>query len=150
MRKQRKHYSAEEKVAILKRHLVERRPVSEVCEELGFQPTVFYRWQKEFFENGAAAFQPNNRGLPTAERQRIDRPQCLENPRPKGGIFNYRRTPTFQFRLNQDRFRQFELAHPGKPKILPVFESNHLPLECCRVPNRKTHTRRACAIPENS
>jgi len=102
MRKQRKHYSAEEKVAILKRHLVERRPVSEVCEELGFQPTVFYRWQKEFFENGAAAFQPNNRGLPTAERQRIDRPQCLENPRPKGGIFNYRRTPTFQFRLNQD------------------------------------------------
>jgi len=21
------------------------------------QPTVFYRWQKEFFENGAAAFE---------------------------------------------------------------------------------------------
>ena len=73
MRKQRKHYSAEEKVAILKRHSVERRPVSEVCEELGLQPTVFYRWQKEFFENGAAAFQPNNRGLPTAERQRIEK-----------------------------------------------------------------------------
>ena len=28
-----------------------------LCDELGLQPTVFYRWQKEFFENGAAAFQ---------------------------------------------------------------------------------------------
>ena len=32
-------------------------PVSDLCEELGLQPTVFYRWQKEFFVNGAAAFQ---------------------------------------------------------------------------------------------
>jgi len=23
---------------------------------MGLQPTVFYRWQKEFFENGASAF----------------------------------------------------------------------------------------------
>jgi transposase-like protein len=29
--------------------------------ELGLQPTVFYRWQKEFFENGAAAFQSKER-----------------------------------------------------------------------------------------
>jgi len=36
-------------------------PVSDLCEELGLQPTVFYRWQKEFFENGAAAFQTPER-----------------------------------------------------------------------------------------
>jgi hypothetical protein len=24
-------------------------------EETGLQPTVFYRWQKEFFENGVSA-----------------------------------------------------------------------------------------------
>jgi len=36
-------------------------PVSDLCEELGLQPTVFYRWQKELFENGAAAFQPQER-----------------------------------------------------------------------------------------
>jgi transposase len=36
-------------------------PVSELCEENGLQPTVFYRWQKEFFENGAAAFQAKER-----------------------------------------------------------------------------------------
>jgi len=46
MRKERKHYTAEEKVAILRRHLLDKVPVSDLCEELGLQPTVFYRWQK--------------------------------------------------------------------------------------------------------
>ena len=57
MKKQRKHYAPEEKVAILRRHLLEKEPISKLCDELGLQPTVFYRWQKEFFENGAAAFE---------------------------------------------------------------------------------------------
>jgi transposase len=54
MRKERKHFTPEEKVAILRRHLVDKVPASELCEELGLRPTVFYRWQKELFENGAA------------------------------------------------------------------------------------------------
>ena len=49
MRKERKHYTAEEKVAILRRHLLDKVPVSDVCDELGLQPTVFYRWL-EFLE----------------------------------------------------------------------------------------------------
>ncbi len=53
----RKHYSPEEKVVILKKHLIDQVPVSTICDEYHLQPTVFYRWQKEFFENGAAAFQ---------------------------------------------------------------------------------------------
>jgi transposase-like protein len=61
MRKERTHYTAEEKVAILRRHLLDKIPVSDLCEENGLQPTVFYRWQKEFFENGAAAFQAKER-----------------------------------------------------------------------------------------
>ena len=71
MGKQRKHYTAEEKVAILRRHLLDKLPVSDLCEELGLQPTVFYRWQKEFFENGAAAFQGKSRPNYPAEQQRI-------------------------------------------------------------------------------
>jgi transposase len=58
MRKERKHYTAEEKAAILRRHLLDKVPVSDLCEELGLQPTVFYRWQKEFFENGAVRASP--------------------------------------------------------------------------------------------
>ena len=65
MRKERNHYTAEEKVAVLRRHLLDKVPVSDLCEEKGLQPTVFYRWQKEFFENGASAFQSKER--PTRE-----------------------------------------------------------------------------------
>jgi transposase len=61
MKNERKHYTAEEKVAILRRHLLDKVPVSELCEEKGLRPTVFYRWQKEFFENGAAAFEAKER-----------------------------------------------------------------------------------------
>ena len=61
MRKDRKHYTSEEKVSILRRHLLDKIPVSDLCEELGLQPTVFYRWQKEFFENGASAFESKER-----------------------------------------------------------------------------------------
>ncbi len=72
MRKPRKHYTAEEKVAILRRHLLEKEPISKLCEELGVQPTQFYRWQKEFFENGAAAFQGKTRSHQQAEQERIE------------------------------------------------------------------------------
>jgi len=41
--------------------LLDKVPVSDLCEELSLKPTVFYRWQKEFFENGAAAFQAQER-----------------------------------------------------------------------------------------
>ena len=71
MKKQRKHYTPEEKVAILRRHLVEGMAISGLCDELGLQPTVFYRWQKEFFENGAAAFQQKKRPNHSAEHERI-------------------------------------------------------------------------------
>ena len=40
---------------------MEQVPISELCDKHGLQPTVFYRWQKEFFENGTAAFQPKAR-----------------------------------------------------------------------------------------
>ncbi len=56
MRKKRRHYTPEEKVAILKRHLVEQVPVSALCDEYHLQPKVFYTWQQQFFENGTAAF----------------------------------------------------------------------------------------------
>ena len=59
--KNRKHYTGPEKVAVLKRHLVDKEPVSQICDELGLHPTMFYKWQKQFFENGATAFENNRR-----------------------------------------------------------------------------------------
>lgn len=57
MRKPRKNYTPVEKVAILRRHLIDRVPVSDLCDEYKLSPTVFYLWQKQFFENGAAALE---------------------------------------------------------------------------------------------
>src|SRR6266568_5160310 len=55
MSNERKHHTSEEKVAILRRHLVDRVPVSTLCDEHQLHPTAFYRWLKQFFDNGAAA-----------------------------------------------------------------------------------------------
>lgn len=55
----RKNYTPEEKVAILRRHLIEKESVSDICDRYQLQPTVFHRWMKEFFENGAAVFESN-------------------------------------------------------------------------------------------
>ncbi len=54
--KRRRHFTGQEKVAILRRHLVEKVPVSDLCEEHGIHPTLFYRWQKDWFEQGALVF----------------------------------------------------------------------------------------------
>ena len=62
MTKARKHYTADEKVAILRRHLVEHVSISDVCSEYSIAPSVFYRWQQQLFENGAAVFGPPAKG----------------------------------------------------------------------------------------
>ena len=57
MSEKRKQYTPQQKVSILRRHFLDGVAVSDLCDEYGLHPTVFYRWQKAFFENGAAAFQ---------------------------------------------------------------------------------------------
>ena len=71
MRKKRHNYTPEEKVSILRRHLIDRVPVSDLCDEYQLQPRVFYEWQKLFFENGAAALGRQHSGQKTAETTRI-------------------------------------------------------------------------------
>ena len=66
MRKPRKNYTPPEKVAILRRHLIEHVPVSDLCDEYQLSPTLFYAWQKLFFENGALAFVRKNAGRPSS------------------------------------------------------------------------------------
>jgi transposase len=53
----RNHFTGAEKIRILKEHLVEGKAVSDVCDQHGVNPTVFYRWQQELFERGATVFE---------------------------------------------------------------------------------------------
>ena len=57
----RRHFSAPEKVAALKRHLVEKVPISSLCDELDIYPNQFYGWLKDFFENGHLAFESDRK-----------------------------------------------------------------------------------------
>jgi transposase-like protein len=67
MNNTRRQFKPQEKVRILRLHLLEHKPISNVCDEYGLSPTVFYRWQKQFFEQGTAAFERNKNG--SAERK---------------------------------------------------------------------------------
>ena len=73
----RRHLSVPEKVAILKRHLLEGIPVSKLCDELGIKPTVFYSWQKLLFENAHLAFE-NGRKSKVAEDAKEKKIEHLE------------------------------------------------------------------------
>jgi transposase len=63
MKRTRKNFTAAEKMTLLRRHLIDKVPVSTVCDEAKLQPTVFYRWLKQLFENGATALERSN-GVP--------------------------------------------------------------------------------------
>lgn len=57
MSRERKTLSGPEKLAILKRHLVERVPISDLCDQHGLQPSQIYYWQAQLFEHGAGIFE---------------------------------------------------------------------------------------------
>lgn len=48
-----------EKVKAVKWHLIDKKPVSEIAENLGISPKTYYKWQQTFFLNGELAFNEN-------------------------------------------------------------------------------------------
>ena len=74
-RRKYRRFTAEQKVAILREHLLEKKPISQVCEAHDLQPSVFYGWQRKFFENGPAAFADK----PDREKQQLqDQVEALQ------------------------------------------------------------------------
>jgi transposase len=77
MNKPRRHFADHEKVAILKRHLIDKVAVSDLCDELDIYPNQFYDWLKKFFENGHLAFS-NGRKSKAADDAQQAKIQKLE------------------------------------------------------------------------
>ncbi len=73
-RRIRRKFTTEQKAAILRRHLQDKVPVSDLCDENKIQPSVFYGWQRHLFERMAVALE-TNRG----RRSRDNREGRLEN-----------------------------------------------------------------------
>jgi transposase-like protein len=64
-KRQRRQFSAQDKVAIVKRHVLEGTPVSDLCDEFDIHPTLFYQWQRQLFENAHLAFDQGRNGRKT-------------------------------------------------------------------------------------
>ena len=75
MTRERRHFDGGEKVAVLKRHLIDKVPISALCDELKLQPTQLYDWLKKFFENGHAAFDTDRKSKAddNAKDQKIEK-----------------------------------------------------------------------------
>ena len=67
--KRRANFTAEAKVAILREHLLEKVPVSEVCERHEIGPSQFYTWQKQLFEQGPKTFER----IPSGRERELER-----------------------------------------------------------------------------
>lgn len=65
----RKFLTPEQKIAIVREHLIEKVPVSDLCDKHGISAVNFYNWQKQLFENGAACF---DRKTNSANQRRQD------------------------------------------------------------------------------
>ena len=71
-KKPRRSFSVEQRAAILRRHHIDKLPVSKVCEEAEIQPSLFYYWQKQLFENATAALQPSDAPRVKAQEREIE------------------------------------------------------------------------------
>jgi transposase len=73
----RRHFTSQEKVAIVKRHLLEGIAISSVCDEFQINPTLFYQWQRQLFENAHLAFD-NGRKAKAVDDAKDQKIQQLE------------------------------------------------------------------------
>ncbi len=80
-RKSRRKFSVEQKVAILRRHLVDKVPVSDLCDEYKIQPSMLYQWQRQVMENMGAALEPGRERNRTngARRELEEKISALES-----------------------------------------------------------------------
>lgn len=72
MKRERRHWSADEKVKLLRRHLIENIPISKLCEEASLAPSLFHHWQEQLFQNATLAF-AGKRPERNQEQQRIEK-----------------------------------------------------------------------------
>ena len=67
MSKPRRRHTAEQKAELLRQHVVEKKPVSEVCNEAEIQPSLFYTWQRELLAGAHTVF--STRRAPSRENE---------------------------------------------------------------------------------
>jgi transposase len=70
---QRKHISPQQKVIILREHLENQVPLSELSEKYHVHINLLYRWKKELFEGAAEIFSSKQNKQSAAEVRSAER-----------------------------------------------------------------------------
>jgi transposase len=65
MSRTRRHFTAEQKAQIVRRHLAGKEPVSDLAEELGVQPSLIHQWINQVLAQVERAFD-----RPSGERRK--------------------------------------------------------------------------------
>jgi transposase len=144
MKRKYSSYSGNEKVAILKRHPAEKVSASDLCDEYLLNPTVFYRWQKDFSENGAAAFEKSNARRQRGERKHVEELLRLNGLKPASAIHPGQKLLVGSSRainlfVNQTpaslAIRILRQTDPFKKQQISKAPSSHLPIERATAPH---------------
>jgi transposase-like protein len=73
MKRPRRQHSTADKIKLLRFHLIERQPISKICEEAKIAPSLFHRWQEQLFANGAQALKNKYRPERNKDKERIEK-----------------------------------------------------------------------------
>jgi transposase len=73
MSTQRRSFTPELKATILKRYLVDKVPLSDLCDEYEINPNQIYQWQGQLFEGAACVFEraKGPRKIATAQEKKV-------------------------------------------------------------------------------
>lgn len=70
----RRHFSAEQKAQVVRRHLADKEPVSKLAEELQVQPSLIHIWVNQVLTQAERAFErsPGNGRAENTKDRRIE------------------------------------------------------------------------------
>ena len=80
----RRRFSGQEKIAVIRRHLIEGVSVSDICDEYSLNVNTFYSWQKTFFDHGAEVFDNRRRSKVDPRDQKIEALEAKLSDRDEG------------------------------------------------------------------
>jgi len=75
-RRTRRRHTPEQKAALVRQHVVDKKPVSEICSAAQIQPSVFYKWERDLLEAAPTLFA--GRRAPSRERELEEKIAALE------------------------------------------------------------------------
>ena len=82
--RKRRRFSGQEKIAIIRQHLIEGVSVSDICDEYSLNVNTFYTWQKTLFDHGAEVFDNRRRSKVDPRDQKIEALEAKLSDRDEG------------------------------------------------------------------